>query len=395
MDAFSIATTPQLYFGTGKISVLPSAIKTFGSKILVITGAQSFHSSAYGLALHEKLNDAGITAEYFTVDREPTPLIVDTAVSKFSMDAPHVVVAIGGGSVLDAGKAVSAMLPLKEPVKDYVEGVGRKLPHPGTKVPFIALPTTSGTGSEATKNAVLSETGPFGFKKSLRHNNFVPDVAIVDPLLSVSCPPSLTASSGMDAFTQLLESYLSTAANPITDALAYEGLKLVSTSLLTSYYTGENVEARSKMALASYLSGITLANAGLGLVHGFASSIGGYFDIPHGIICSSLMAAANLVTVRKLRSEKVNMEAIHKYAAIGQLFSQTKDMPADYYIDSFLSLLNDWTIQLNIPSLSQCGVSQPDYTKIIDASDNKNNPVPLNHGEMIEVLERASGQAQN
>ena len=181
----------------------------------------------------------------------------------------------------------------------------------------------------------------------------------------------------------------------MTDALAYEGLKHISASLLTSYYNGENVEAREKMALASYLSGITLANAGLGLVHGFASSVGGHFDIAHGIICSSLMAAANTVTIRKLRSGDTNVEAIQKYATIGELFTQKKDMSADYYIDSFVSLLNNWTIQMNIPTLAECGVLQTDFAKIVEVTDNKNNPVPLNHDEMMEVLEDACTRVQN
>ena len=394
MNAFSIASTPQFYFGNGKISVLPATIKKFGSKVLLITGARSFLSSSHGLVLMDKLYDADITIEHFTIEREPTPLMVDTAVTRFSQYAPHVIVAIGGGSVLDAGKAISAMLPLNAPVKDYLEGVGL-IQHPGTKVPFIALPTTFGTGSEATKNAVLSETGPRGFKKSLRHDNFVPNVAIVDPILSTGCPPSLTASCGMDAFTQLLESYLSTSANPMTDALAYEGLKHISTSLLTSYYDGENIEAREKMALASYLSGITLANAGLGLVHGFASSVGGHFDVGHGVICSSLMSAANKVTIRKLRADNSNKEAILKYAMIGELFTQEKGMSTDYYIDSFLSLLNNWTIQMNIPTLAECGVLQTDFAKIVEVTGNKNNPVPLNHEEMMEVLEDAYTRVRN
>lgn len=388
MNAFAIAPTPQLHFGPGSISVLPSTIKSFGSRPLLITGARSFLSSTDNLTVMEELKVKGFAFEHASINHEPTPAMIDAIVNRYSPNAPDVVVAIGGGSVLDAGKAISAMLPINEPVKEYLEGVGKKLPHPGIKVPFIAVPTTSGTGSEATKNAVLSETGPGGYKKSLRHNNFVPDVAIVDSLLSVSCPPAITASSGMDAFTQLLESYVSTAANPITDALAYKGLRLISDSLLAAYHDGTDIEARSNMALAAYLSGITLANAGLGLVHGFASSIGGYFDIPHGTICSSLMAAANTATIRRLRSDKNNTEAtLKKFAAVGRLFSETRDMPDDYYVDALLALLENWTIQLKIPPLMQYGILPADYVRIVDITDNKNNPVPLSRDEMTEVLD--------
>jgi alcohol dehydrogenase class IV len=386
IDAFGFATIPQLHFGAGKISVLPSTIKAFGSKMLLVTGAHSFTSSSYSQSLLEQLQSNGIAVERYVIDKEPTPAMIDTAVKKFSHYSPGVVVAIGGGSVLDAGKAIAAMLPLNEPVKDYLEGVGTKPAHPGIKIPFIAVPTTSGTGSEATKNAVLSETGEKGYKRSLRHNNFVPNVAIVDPSLTMSCPPATTAASGMDAFTQLLESYLSTTANPVTDALACEGLKRVSISLMKAYQDGSNLEARTNMALASYLSGITLANAGLGLVHGFASSIGGYFEIPHGVICSSLMAAVNKVTVRKLRSKKNAEGALLKYAATGKVFSRLENKSIDYYTDYLLTVMETWTKEMNIPGLTKGGVTSSDFEKIVAITDNKNNPVALERDEMMEVL---------
>lgn len=389
ISAFTFATTPQLYFGAEKIATLPSVVKTFGSRILLVTGARSFTSSAASKKLLEQLHASGYTVEQCIIDREPTPAMIDSAVQNSSHAQPQVVVAIGGGSVLDAGKAIAAMLPLQESVKDYLEGVGTKT-HPGVKIPFIAIPTTAGTGSEATKNAVLSEIGENGYKKSLRHNNFVPDIAIIDPKLTLGCPPAITAASGMDAFTQLLESYLSTAANPMTDALAYEGLKYISTSLLPVYEDGSNLAARTAMALASYLSGITLANAGLGLVHGFASAVGGYFNISHGVICSTLMASANKITVRKLRAEKSNDPALAKYTAVGKLFTRADNKSDDYYIDSLLEYIERLTHELKIPALKSGGVSSADFEKIIKASDNKNNPAILNKEEMEEVLAMAS-----
>ena len=385
INAFSFANTPQLYFGNGKISTLPSICKVFGSKILLITGARSFKSAAYSSVLLEQLDANGFAVELYTISKEPTPIMIDRAVNKY---APDVVVAIGGGSVLDAGKAISAMLPLKDFVKHYLEGIGTQT-HPGTKIPFIAIPTTSGTGSEATKNAVLSETGEHGYKKSLRHNNFVPNVAILDPSLTLNCPKPTTAASGMDAFTQLLESYLSTASNPMTDALALEGLKRISDSLLNAYHDGSDLNARTDMAMAAYLSGITLANAGLGLVHGFASSIGGYYEIPHGVICSSMMAATNKITVQKLRSEKSNNEALEKYATVGRLFSELQNKSCEYYTDSLLDLIDTWANEMSIPKLSEGGVTLNDVERIVENTDNKNNPVKLNKDEIEEVLKMA------
>lgn len=385
ISPFSIASTPQLYFGSGKFSVLHSTIRTYGKNVLLITGARSFLTSEQGAVLPDQLRGAGFSFEHFIIPSEPTPKMIDEAVRRFISFNGDVVVAIGGGSVLDAGKAISAMLPLNEPVKDYLEGVGTKN-HPGFKVPFIAVPTTSGTGSEATKNAVISETGEHGYKKSLRHNNFVPNVAIIDPVLTVGCPKPTTASSGMDAFTQLLESYLSIAANPITDSLAIEGLQQISKSLRKAFDDGSDIEARAGMSLAAYLSGITLANAGLGLVHGFASSLGGFFDIHHGVICSALMPACNTITVRKLRKTKSNDIALHKYARTGKIFAMESNRNDDYYIDYLLSLIEEWTINMKIPKLSEEGVSSKHFEKIIAVTDNKNNPIALDHDEMVEAL---------
>lgn len=385
VTAFNFASTPRLIYGNGKISALPTLIKGYGAKVLLITGAGSFTKSLAGVSLLDQLTAQGLLVSHYIVDKEPTPQLVDRAVQENISHSHNVVVAVGGGSALDAGKAISAMLPLAEPVKDYLEGVGKKS-HPGIKIPFIAVPTTAGTGSEATKNAVLSETGVNGYKRSLRHDNFVPEIALIDPELSVSCSPTTSAASGMDSFTQLLESYLSTAANPLTDAYALQGLDLVSRSLLKVYRDGTDVGARADMSLAAYLSGVTLANAGLGLVHGFASSIGGYFEIPHGVICSAMMAPANKLTVQKLRSEKNNHVALNKYATIGRIFSSVDNKKEDYYIDSLLELIESWTNELNIPKLGTFGVSLSDHDRIAKITDNKNNPVKHDMQEILQIL---------
>jgi len=386
MNNFGLAATPQVFFGAGTIATAPAVLHAYGKKIVLVTGAHTFLSSVPGQTLLEQFHQKGFNVEVCHIAGEPSPGMIDEAVAKFASFAPDAIMAVGGGSVLDAGKAIAAMLVLDEPVMQYLEGVGTKT-HPGTTLPFVAAPTTAGTGSEATKNAVLSATGASGFKKSLRHNNFVPKVAILDPALTLHCPPSITAASGMDAFTQLLESYLSTAANPITDALAVEGLKRVAQALPKAFREGDTrLDARADMMLAAYLSGITLANAGLGLVHGFASAIGGYFKISHGAVCSALMPAANRITVRKLRDTQANEPALVKYANVGKIFSALSGKTSDYYIDFLLDLIANWCADMAIPTLAQGGVTAADHSRIVSASDNKNNPVALSADEMMEVL---------
>lgn len=386
LNSFSFAQSPNIIFGVGKISLLPNQVKQFGKKVLLITGSSSFTTSEYLPLLQQSFEENNITCYVYSISREPSPQVIDEAVSSFKENEIDVVVAIGGGSVLDAGKAISAMLPLNESVKVYLEGVGTGKGHSGLKIPFIAVPTTSGTGSEATKNAVLSEIGTYGFKKSLRHNNFVPNVAIVDPLLTLNCPRNITASSGMDAFTQLLESYLSTNSTDITDALAYSGLQKVKDHLLESVFNGQKIEARIGMAYGSMISGITLANAGLGTVHGFASSIGGYFDVPHGVLCGTLMGIANRVTIKKVFKESVGW-AIDKYSEVGKLFSGAEGKTNAYYIEYILSLIDEYTEKLELPKLSEFGISQDDFPRIIAETENKNNPVKLDKEELWEILE--------
>jgi alcohol dehydrogenase class IV len=280
---FRFARVPLIIFHQGALSELPRIASGYGRKIILVTGNRSFISSASAGKMLDNLKKESIAFEIVPIAGEPSPEMIDEAVAKHRNFEANLVIAVGGGSVMDAGKAISAMLTVGGSVTDYLEDVGT-LQHPGAKIPFIAVPTTSGTGSETTKNAVISRVGAGGFKKSLRHDNFVPEIAIVDPELTLGCPPEITAAAGMDCFTQLTEAFLSTKSNEYTDALAIQGLKAVKESLLKAYTVGD-IESRSGMSFAALTSGICLANAGLGTVHGFASSIGGTFTIPHGIIC--------------------------------------------------------------------------------------------------------------
>ena len=382
---FDWAPSPKILFGPGSLNKLPALSATYGKNILVITGSTSFSRSSRWEKLQKKLLTEKFEMSHASIPREPFPQLVDDIVSSHRKSGIQVLVAIGGGSVLDAGKAISAMLKHEEGVKNYLEGVGDKQPH-GSKVPFIAIPTTSGTGSEATKNAVLSEVGPSGYKKSLRHENFVPDVAIVDPELMLSCPPELTASSGMDAFTQLLEAYVSTKSSGMSDALAWEGLQYVAKGLEMAYDQGSNLEARSYMAYAALLSGISLANAGLGMVHGFASSVGARVDIPHGSLCGTLMGVANRITLKKLLDSDPYSEVVKKYAGVGKLFSEEENRYGIYYAQALIDKIEDLVHKFDLPGLSQFGLKDTDIPVIVQHTSPKNHPIPLTQGEMESIL---------
>ena len=382
---FRFSRLPLIYFGTGDIKVLPGLIRRYGNVIILVTAKGSFTESSYAVAMFESFRMEGIRFYQIVIPGEPSPEMIDAVSGRFRNESVDAVVAIGGGSVLDAGKAISAMIRVQGSVKEYLEGVGTR-EHPGTKLPFIALPTTSGTGSEATKNAVISQIGKEGFKKSLRHENFVPDIAIVDPDLTLSCPVDITAASGMDCFTQLTESYLSDKATEYTDALAWEGLKTLKSSLVQCYNNGQDIVARSGMSFAALTSGICLANAGLGVVHGFASSIGGLFNVPHGVVCGTLMAPANALTVRELRKRNSNQEALNKYVSLGRLFLDEEGKSDDYYIDGFVQYLGKLSDDLNLPNLGQYGIKEEDIEPICRITELKNNPVKLSIDYLIEIL---------
>jgi len=383
MNPFSFARCPQIKFGLGAFDELHKITAMHGNRVLLMFGGESLKKSGGLDDLIVRFRGCGLTVYTFSVKGEPSPELVDAAV-KTHRDA-DVVVSVGGGSVLDAGKAVSAMLPSGEPVSDYLEGVGVGGIHDGRKIPFIAVPTTSGTGSEVTKNAVLSRIGPQGFKKSLRHDNFVPDIAIIDPNLTVTCPPDVTAACGMDAFTQLLESYLSTLASPMTDALALKGISLLAGSLVKVCTDGMyDTNARADAALAAMLSGITLANAGLGVVHGLAGPIGGAFNIPHGIVCGALAAAAASLTVSKLDDQHPAFLKCAKVGAVLKGYESSND-PAEG-CRMAIETMEEWIELLGVPRLGAFGIKESDLDWISEEAGCKNNPVQLSRDEIKAML---------
>jgi alcohol dehydrogenase class IV len=384
VNSFRFARLPEILFRNGSITELPGLIGKFGGPVILVTGRSSFTESERGKKLLQLLEEKNITIYYVSVPGEPSPAMIDEAVNDNRDNDIKLVVAIGGGSVMDTGKAISAMLTVPGSVRDWLEGIGRR-EHPGTKIPFIAIPTTSGTGSEATKNAVISEVGPRGFKKSLRHDHFVPDMAILDPELTLDCPPKITAICGMDCFTQLTEAFLSDEASEYTDAFARLGLKAIKNSLVRSVRNGADITARTDMSYAALNSGICLANAGLGTVHGFASTIGGRYNIPHGLICGTLMAVTNRLNVQELRASSGN-HALKKYAELGKLFLDTEGKIDDYYIDGFIDWLYELTSDLQLPGMAGFGLEERNIEEICAQTGNKNNPVKLSQENLVEIL---------
>jgi len=387
---FTQSRIPQIFFGPRMINKLYEIIPRFGNNILIVTGKSSLKKSGKWDEIKENLEKLNVNFSQISIGGEPSPEIIDNAVRKFQSEKLDLIVGIGGGSVIDSGKAISAMYFKQDSIESYLEGVGTKI-HDGKKLPYIAIPTTSGTGSEATKNAVITKIGKNGYKKSLRHDNFIPDVAIVDPELVLTCPPSITAACGLDAFTQLLESYVSTKSNPFTDALAYSGMKFVKNSLISACTTGSNdIHVRSAMAYGAMISGITLANAGLGVVHGFASSIGGYVKIPHGIACGTLLSEATRVNIEKLK-EKIpeSIELLRKHAIIGALMVDEyliNDSDINKYCDILINTMDDWIKKLNIKRLGEFGLKEDDVDEIVKKTGLKNNPVSLTPEDLKKIL---------
>jgi alcohol dehydrogenase class IV len=371
----------KLVFGAGRFKTLPEHIPGSSGTVALITSGHFAQSGAFA-SLVQGLTEKGFRTVTFTVRGEPSPDTVNTIRKDLGIHPVKAVIAVGGGSVLDAGKAVSVMLKHEGNLEEYLEGVGRRIPS-GDKVFFAAVPTTAGTGSEATKNAVISRVGPGGFKKSLRHERFVPDLALVDPELALSCPPGITAACGMDAFSQLVESFISSGANPMTDALAWAGLESLLSAFPGVVHNGSDLEARSRMAFASYLSGVTLANAGIGAVHGMAGPLGGFFPIPHGTACANLLPGVLEATLAGLGEDS---PAGNKLARIGRLFPGGDDLPRKEAAKYLIVRLFEWQDRLEISPLSSYGVTEKDLPRIIEASDNKQNPVKLTEVQMNSIL---------
>ncbi len=391
-SSFAVSRLPRILFGAGKLKELPALVAGHGRCALLVTGNKSLRASRNWPLITDGLRAAGVAFESMAVEGEPSPALVDNAVAEFRQKGIDVVVGIGGGSALDAAKAIAGLLQPGNSVLDHLEGIGRDIPYKGPATPYIAVPTTAGTGSEATKNAVLSVPGENGYKKSFRDDKLVAQVALVDPELLATCPPDVIAANGMDAFTQLLESYVSIHASAFTDALAWSGMEAVRDGMLAAFQGGDSEAARQGRACMSYaalLSGITLAQAGLGSVHGLASPLGAYFPIPHGVVCGTLVATATEVNIRALRERTPEGIALEKYACVGELLAGQSFSRPETAWQALVQILHDWTQRLGIRRLGSYGVNEADIPRVVAGSRGssmKTNPLVLADDEIAAIV---------
>ena len=389
-NPFSIARLPRIEFGCGAFSRTAELTAQFGRRALIVTGASSFPASERWHQLLLQLSTPGISYEHVTIDGEPSPEMVDDAVDEYAAANIEVVVGIGGGSAMDAAKAIAGLLRVKQSVIDFLEGVGPELPYNGPAVPLIAIPTTAGTGSEATRNSVLSRQGSDGFKKSFRDDKLVAEVAIVDPELLSTCPRDVIAANGMDALTQLIESYVSIKANVFNDALGISGLRAARDGLVRLYQSeGADAPARERMAYASLISGINLAQTGLGSVHGLASPLGAFYPVPHGIVCGTLVAAATEININAMLEREPDNAAINRYARVSEVLSQKRFKSTSEALEKLVELLQQWTYDLQLEKLSRYGLESSALDHVVEhsrGSSMKTNPIVLSDEEIKAIL---------
>jgi alcohol dehydrogenase class IV len=376
---FEFATATRIIFGEGASATLPELVRGFGTHPLVVTGASPERVSTLVSAL---------SAEAFSVPGEPTVNLVRDGAQRARQAGCDVVIAIGGGSAIDAGKAIAALATNGGEPLDFIEVVGKGRTITASPLPLIAVPTTAGTGSEVTRNAVLGSP-EHGVKASMSSPLMLPRIALVDPELTWGLPPAVTASTGLDALTQLIEPYVSTRANPLTDAICAEGIPYAARALRRAYYDGTDREARRDMAVASLFGGLALANAGLGVVHGFASPLGGSWKAPHGALCAALLPHGMAANVAALRVRAPQHPALERYTTIARLLTGRGGASAEDGIDWVRALCAD----LSVPPLRAWGITEGDLPRVVEgaarASSMKANALQLTIPELLTVVKAA------
>lgn len=381
---FEFATAPRIIFGRGAVKEIASMIKGREKRVFLVTGNNVDRASD----LLQQMKDHNISVSIFSVPGEPTTDTIIRGLKKAKEEKCRTVIAFGGGSVIDAGKAISAMMTNEGELMDYLEVIGRGKAITQKPAPSIAIPTTAGTGSEVTKNAVLLSP-EHKVKVSMRHIMMIPDIAVIDPELTLSVPPSVTASTGLDALTQVIEPFLSSGANPVTDAVCREGIMRAARSLRRAYKDGPDIDAREDMCLVSLFGGMALANAKLGAIHGFAGPLGGMFPAPHGTICAKLLPFVMRANVKALKEREPRSPIISRFVEVARILTGNEKAG----IEEGLSWLEDLCFDLAIPPLSQFGVTENHIEEIVEKSKNsssmKGNPVNLTEEELREIIKEA------
>lgn len=381
---FEFATATRIVFGAGKVAEAGVLAAFFGRNALLVTGSKPERAER----LRRVLAAAGVTFSEFAVSGEPTVELALRGAEAARSQGAELVIACGGGSVLDAGKAMAALATNPGDPLDFLEVIGRGQPLRAVPLPFIAIPTTAGTGAEVTRNAVLGSPA-HGVKVSLRSPRMLPQVALVDPELTLDLPPELTATTGLDAFTQLLEPFVSVRANPLTEALCRDGLLRVARALPRAFRDGRDLAARTDMALGSLFGGLALANAGLGAVHGFAGPLGGRYGAPHGALCAALLAPVTEMNLAVLAEREPRSPALVRYQEAARLLTGDPTATAN----ALGPWLREFLRSFPVPRLAQQGVQEADVDALVQAaaqaSSMKGNPVVLTPAELRQVLRAA------
>jgi len=376
---FEFATATRILFGPGTVRDLPGAAAQMGKRALLVTGASADRAAPLV---------TGLDTVPFAVSGEPTVDLIRRGTEFARSESCDFVIAIGGGSAIDAGKALAALLTNPGDALDYLEVIGRGQPLGRPPAPFLAVPTTAGTGSEVTRNAVLGSP-EHRVKASLRSASMLPRLAIIDPELTLTLPQTVTASTGLDALTQLIEPYVSSRANSMTDLFCAEGIQRAARALPAAWENGRDLEARTSMSWAALLGGLALANAGLGAVHGFAAPIGGMFPAPHGAICAAVLPHAMKVNIQALRAREPHGRALERYGEVARVLTGNANATAEdgaQWVDQLVR-------HLEIPPLRTYDVRDEDVSVLIEkaerSSSMKGNPIPLTKDELREILARS------
>jgi alcohol dehydrogenase class IV len=382
MFSFEFATANRIIFGAGKLTELGKLIEGNAKRVFFVRGG----SSDAIPRVRGILTSSGIPFREFSVHGEPTVEVVREGI-KVAQEC-DIVIGLGGGSVIDTGKAIAALVTNPGDLYDYLEVIGKGQTLVNAPLTYIAIPTTAGTGAEVTRNAVIESTEQ-NVKVSLRSLLMLPRVALVDPELTYSLPPEVTASSGLDALTQLIEPFVSVRANPMTDAICREGIAYAARSLRRAYENGADKEARKGMSLASLFGGLALANAGLGAVHGFAGPLGGMLHAPHGVLCARFLPLVMETNIQAMEARQPEHLALDRYTEIARILTGEKDATAREGVNWTSELVN----ALKIPRLSTYEMRPEDFPGAVQktqkASSFKGNPIVLDEQELTGILEKA------